>query len=81
MLSYRLRHPMALVGGALHRTLLGVTNPVVPIPESVKERTMSRVRDVRGLVLHCTPDVKSTEIKDLSYRHRPSRNYRRTTPN
>jgi hypothetical protein len=81
MSCYRIGYVTRWPWSVVHRTLLGVTNPVVPIPESVKERTMSRVRDVRGLVLHCTTDVKSTEIKDLSYRHRPSRNYRRTTPN
>jgi hypothetical protein len=50
MLSYRLRHLMALVGAALHRTLLGVTNPLGPILESAEGGTVSHVRDVRGLV-------------------------------
>jgi hypothetical protein len=56
---------MALVGGALHRTLLGVTNPLVPIPESVKEGTVSRVRGVRELVPYCNTDVKNIEIEHL----------------
>ncbi|KAH0813908.1 hypothetical protein GEV33_008883 [Tenebrio molitor] len=46
---------MALVGGASHRTLLGVTNPLVPIPESVKEGTVSRVRDVRPNEMELRP--------------------------
>jgi hypothetical protein len=50
---------MVLVSGASHRTLLGVTNPLVPIPESVKEGTVSRVSDVLELVPYCTTDVKS----------------------
>jgi hypothetical protein len=72
-LPNRLRHFLPVVGGASQRILLGVANPLMPVPESVKEfprkpvvleatfSPISTVRDARRLVRQCATGANNRQ--------------------